>query len=96
MSGGSLDYGYKHIETLAYEIQKQSQVLLHRAFADHLLKVSKAARAIEWVLSGDHSFGSEIESVRACLDWKEEVMNVIRSDIDKLKKEIQQLENKIT
>lgn len=92
MNGGMLNYGYTHIETLAEEIQRQSRGPLHRAFARHLLKVSKAAHYLEWVLSGDYSPGSEDEAIRACMDWKKEARAVIREDIEKLKKEIQQLE----
>ena len=92
MNGGMLNYGYAHIENLAEEIQRQSRVPVHRAFARHLLKVSKAAHDLEWVLSGDYSPGSESEAIRACMDWKKETRAVIRENIEKLKKEIQQLE----
>ena len=92
MNGGMLNYGYAHIENLAEEIQRQSRGPLHRAFARHLLKVAKAAHDLEWVLSGDYSLGSEGEAIRACMDWKKETRAVIRENIEKLKKEIQQLE----
>jgi hypothetical protein len=45
--------------------------------------------------SGDYSPGGEIEAIRACMDWKKESRAVIREDIEKLKKEIQQLESEI-
>ena len=39
----------------------------HRAFAAHLMKVSEALRAMEWMLSCDTSPGSEVAAIRAVL-----------------------------
>lgn len=53
MSGGSYDYAYGRIESLAYEIAKNARTPERKAFVTLLSKVARAAKAIEWVDSGD-------------------------------------------
>lgn len=53
MSGGALDYLYTKVEDGASIILSRAQTPIERAFGNHLLKISKALRAIEWVYSGD-------------------------------------------
>lgn len=67
MSGGSLDYGYQRVRDLAEAIERRAERPEHRAFADHLLKVAEAAKALEWVWSGDRGPGDEIEPIKAVL-----------------------------
>lgn len=68
MSGGSLNYCYSHVQDAAQTILYRSESPTHRAFADHLLKVSEALRAMEWMLSCDTTPGSEIAAIRAVLN----------------------------
>lgn len=67
MSGGSLDYAYEKVNDAADAVRRRAETSLHRAFAKHLDKVSAALRALEWMLSGGTSEGSEIEAIKACL-----------------------------
>lgn len=67
MSGGSLDYCYCRVQDAANTILSRAESLTHRAFAAHLLKVSEALRAMEWMLSCDTSPGSELGAIRAVL-----------------------------
>ncbi|MBI4650222.1 hypothetical protein HY745_02845 [Candidatus Desantisbacteria bacterium] len=50
---------------------------LHRAFAEHLLKVSKALHDLEWMFSGDTKPGDEVESIRAIVSPQEELAHTI-------------------
>ena len=67
MSGGSLDYCYGRVQDAAHTILSRAESPTHRAFAAHLLKVSEALRAMEWMLSCDTSPGSETDAIRAVL-----------------------------
>ena len=67
MSGGSLQYIYLKIDSIAGEIKRVSQKPLHIAFAKHLEKVSKALHDLEWVYSSDYSSPAEEEAIRAVL-----------------------------
>ncbi len=67
MSGGSLDYAYRHIETLAADVDRHATKPLHQAFAHHLLKVAKAAYDLECMLSDDTSPGDEDQAILAVL-----------------------------
>lgn len=73
MSGGNLDYAYRRVEEVAQQIFSQAQTPLHRAFAEHLLKVSKALYELEWLLSGDTAPGDEVEAIRAVVSRTEEI-----------------------
>lgn len=68
MSGGSLDYAYQRVRDLAEAIERQAEKPEHHAFAAHLHKVAEAAKALEWVWSGDRAPGDEIEPIKAVLD----------------------------
>jgi hypothetical protein len=94
MSGGSLDYAYYKIETLASEIRDRKEATaLHRAFASHLMKVAKAAHDIEWLYSGDYGPEGAVDSINACLgDSKKAITEEIQKDLDKIKREITELE----
>ena len=67
MSGGSLDYVYRNVADAAKNILERSQNPLHRAFAKHLIKVSKALHDLEWVYSGDCSEPDEEDAICAVL-----------------------------
>ena len=67
MSGGSLDYCYSRVHDAALTILQRAESPTHRAFAAHLMKVSEALRAMEWMLSCDTSPGSEVAAIRAVL-----------------------------
>jgi hypothetical protein len=70
MSGGSYDYAYQRIADLAEEIRMRAEgdhVDLRAAFAAHLEKCAEAARAIEWVDSGDSGPGREVAPIREAL-----------------------------
>lgn len=68
MSGGSLDYGYQRVRDLAEAIERRADRAEHRAFAAHLHKVAEAAKALEWVWSGDRGPGDEIDLIKAVVD----------------------------
>lgn len=67
MSGGALNYGYRHIRDLAEDVNLRATCPQHRAFAAHLLLVADAAYRLEWVLSADSSPGSETEAINRVL-----------------------------
>lgn len=53
MSGGIYDYAYWRIESLAEEIARNARTPERKALVTLLIKVARAAKAIEWVDSGD-------------------------------------------
>jgi hypothetical protein len=55
VSGGALDYCYTRVQDAAGTIAARAKTSEERAFAKHLLLVSKALREIEWDYSGDGS-----------------------------------------
>lgn len=65
MSGGSLDYAFYNLADLAERIYSRAETPAHRAFAAHLDKVAEAAKALEWMWSGDTSPGDEVEAIMA-------------------------------
>lgn len=67
MSGGSLNYVSYRVEEAAQEVMRQCDSALHRAFANHLMKVAKALHEVEWVMSGDTLEGSDIEAIEAVI-----------------------------
>lgn len=73
MSGGSLDYVYGRVDDAAQSIMSRSQNPLDRAFAKHLIKVSKALHYLEWVYSGDCSEPDGEEAIRAVLHPSAEI-----------------------
>lgn len=72
MSGGSYNYAYQHIDELSYTIDEQpsgptaAPGYLRRAFKEHLRKVARACRAIEW---NDSCDGDDDEEalIRECV-----------------------------
>lgn len=67
MSGGSLNYAFRHVEEAAEHIAARGPTTLHRAFAKHLQLVATALHDIEWVYSFDYSKGGDVEAINACL-----------------------------
>lgn len=67
MSGGSYDYLYMRVESMAQDHRLTHGSALRRAFSAHLLLVSKAMHAIEWVDSSDWSKGDEYKAIAAAL-----------------------------
>lgn len=67
MSGGSLDYVYSRVASAAAEISSRATTTQQRAFAAHLVKVSKALHDLEWLYSFDYGPGDEVEAIDACL-----------------------------
>lgn len=93
MSGGALNYSYDVVDSTAHKILSRSDAtLLHRAFAGHLKKVAKALKALEWMYSYETSEGTEIEPIRACMEWKKESRKVAAVELEKLKAQIEELQ----
>ena len=66
MSGGSYDYAYSKIEDLSMCIRENDNP--HRVAFKKLLRLcAEAARAIEWVDSGDYAPGDEDKPIDAAL-----------------------------
>jgi hypothetical protein len=80
MSGGALNYTYRGIEDAAYELNRRATCIEHRAMVTLLVKVAKAMKDIEWVISEDASEGSDLAAIRAVLPEE--------SLIDQAKKEL--------
>ena len=64
MSGGRLNCAYSKVENIAYDVASNAKSNLHRAFAEHLLKVSKALHDLEWVISSLKALRTVIENAR--------------------------------
>lgn len=77
MSGGSYDYAFRHVESMACD-ERQRRTPLRRAFAAHLQLVAEAMRAVEWVDSGDNGLGDEDELIRKVLAPGAELAEAIR------------------
>ena len=73
MSGGSLNYAYSQVESIAYDLLRRGETNLHRAFAAHLMKCAKALHDVEWVFSCDYSPGDEVDAIRAVISRSDEV-----------------------
>ena len=71
MSGGHFNYAYRHIATLAIDIE-----YLHmperEKFKKLLELVAKACHDIEWVDSGDYGYGDEIPAIEECFKFCKE------------------------
>lgn len=68
VSGGSYDYAYQTVESMAAELEYQEHTTpLRQAFALLLYKVGKAMKDIEWVDSFDFSPGDEDAAIREAL-----------------------------
>ncbi len=91
MSGGSLNYAYRHIEELACELDSNDKTVLQRAFAKHLYLVAKAAHDIEWVDSGDYGKGDDEKAIKAVLSINTENFQgaIIKSDVEQLIEKLQ-------
>lgn len=94
MSGGSYDYAYCRLEDLSRQIREEgccscASPYLRRAFAKHLLDISKAMRAIEWNDSSDGD-DEETELIKKCLPKNTELKEclehakVVLKDLEKL------------
>lgn len=83
MSGGSLDYIYQRLNTVIEEIQSyyndkycpihgsspyEAKYELTRKLKEHLMLVSEALHAIEWVMSDDKAHEEEMPSIKKLLD----------------------------
>ena len=77
MSGGSYDYAYQKVDSMADELLASVDPI-RAAFAEHLKLVSRAMYAIEWVDSGDNAPGYEIAAIRACTSPVMEIDAAIR------------------
>ena len=86
MSGGSYNRTFYKIEELAYDIMRNGHALTpeRKAFCKLLVRVSEAAKAIEWNDSGDGD-SREDELIKQCLGekWKELCMIELIEDAKK-------------
>jgi hypothetical protein len=85
MSGGAYNYAYYRIEELAGDISRNAKTPERKAFVSLLIKVAKAAKAIEWNDSGDGD-SSEEHLIREALgeDWEKICMQELISDAGEL------------
>ncbi len=94
MSGGSLNYAYSQVESIAYDVLRRADSNLHRAFGKHLLKVAKALHDLEWVYSSDYSCGDEIQAIREVITKNEEIESA-KEEAKKLIAELEQLKKEL-
>ena len=87
MSGGSLDYVYSSVESVAREIETRAETTLQKAFAKHLDLVAKALHDLEWVYSSDYGPGDEEEAIKKCLS-NEFVLSVLIGDAKRIRAEL--------
>ena len=85
MSGGSYDYAFSHVSDMADRMAGGVQTPLRIEFAALLERVSVAMRAVEWVDSGDCSYGDEDASIRACFDYARSVNTAVPQDAEQRK-----------
>lgn len=64
MSGGSWNYAYGPLETLADRLQSDRDVQ-RRALGAVMAAMAKAMYAIEWVDSGDYAYGDDRDAIAA-------------------------------
>ena len=76
MSGGSMGYLYSKIDCEANFHRNTPQ---RKAFAAHLVKVTKALHDIEWVDSCDYTAGDENEAIMACIERSDVVEAAVES-----------------
>ena len=67
MSGGSYDYAFRCVTNFVLELYTRDITPLRQSFADHLFKVSKAMKAIEWADDGDSSETEAEKAIKDCL-----------------------------
>ena len=82
MSGGSLEYLYIKVRDVADDLKSENNTPSQIAFGYHLEKVAKALHDIEWVMSGDYSFGEDEESIQNVFGKPKhkEVLDVLNYD----------------
>ena len=78
MSGGSYEYAYQRVRSMADDLRRQDTNPLRAAFANHLQIVADAMYAVEWVDSGDKGPGDENAAIRACLSPGAELESAIK------------------
>ncbi len=60
-------------EFLCFKVEKAAMLLCEdpcayrKAFGKHLLSVSRALQAVEWVDGDEYTVGSDKEAIRACI-----------------------------
>ena len=96
MSGGSMDYFYGKLDDAAEQFALTTMERV--ALRSHMLKLSKALKAVEWNDSGDGA-NDESELIRECLAPKEvlsvtlskaeEVLCALQDEIIRARKEAQ-------
>ena len=94
MSGGSLNYAYSQVESIAYDVLRRADSNLHRAFGKHLLKVAQALHDLEWVLSSDYAIGDEVDAIRGVVTPNEEIESA-KEEAKKLIAELEQLKKEL-
>lgn len=77
MSGGSLDYAFRHIDEAIDQILNRHPTVVQRAFATHLKLVSLALHDLEWALSGDTSPGNEVPAIMAVIKPQDVVLEAV-------------------
>ncbi len=87
MSGGSFNYAYQHLDEMIESMQR-SEIPERRAFGEHLVKVQKAMRGIEWIDSGDTKRGDEIPLIHEVLGIDAEAL-IAGVATERLRKEIE-------
>jgi hypothetical protein len=85
MSGGAYNYAYYKIEELAGDISRNAKTPERKAFVRLLVKVAKAAKAIEWNDSGDGD-PHETDLIREALGegWKKICLQELVHEADVL------------
>lgn len=69
MSGGAYQYAYSRLENdFLWEFSRRANTPERKEFANHISKVIKAMRDIEWVDSGDYAPGDENAAIMECID----------------------------
>jgi hypothetical protein len=66
MSGGSWDYFYQKVDTMAHSLMRQ-ECPYRKALGEKLLAFVTPLHHIEWVDSFDMSFGEELPAIKAAL-----------------------------
>lgn len=97
MSGGSLDYLSYKIEEVAHKLKGVGMPPSYRAFGNHLILVANALHSVEWQLSGDTTPGGDEDDIKVVLGaaYRSEVLEVLKTDLDKLEQSVKQLKSDI-
>lgn len=77
MSGGSINYIYSKLDDAIDTVKGRASKPLHRAFAVHLEKVSKALHDLEWEWSCDTGEGDSDAAILAVLGPDAELQTVL-------------------